>query len=248
MSYSGQTKVMIATDRAAVPAAVRARLALEFDVVSVVHDADALLSEALRLEPDLVVVEAALSLRDGFRAAGEIMRRLPRTQIIHHAADTGGLSSDNEAEGPEGALAKALRLAGSGRLASSLAEQPASLATSSGPPDGLTARERQVLELLANGCAMKVIAHRLGITYRTVAFHKYKMMQRLGIRTNAGLTTYALRTGALGSGHAMSGHIVGAEPSRRVRQGHARQEYPRQDHARQSHGWQNRGQYERAAV
>jgi len=56
-----------------------------------------------------------------------------------------------------------------------------------------------VLELLANGLAMKVIAYRLGITYRTVAFHKYKMMQRLGIRTNAGLTTYALQTGALKS-------------------------------------------------
>jgi DNA-binding NarL/FixJ family response regulator len=63
----------------------------------------------------------------------------------------------------------------------------------------LTSREREVLELLANGLAMKVIAHRLGITYRTVAFHKYKMMQRLGIRTNAGLTTYALQTGALKS-------------------------------------------------
>ena len=54
-----------------------------------------------------------------------------------------------------------------------------------------------MLELLARGVAMKVIAHRLGITYRTVAFHKYNMMQRLGIRTNAGLTTYAPQTGAL---------------------------------------------------
>jgi DNA-binding NarL/FixJ family response regulator len=67
----------------------------------------------------------------------------------------------------------------------------------------LTVREREVLALLATGHAMKVIAHRLGITYRTVAFHKYKMMQRLGIRTNAGLTTYALRSGALGASHPM---------------------------------------------
>jgi hypothetical protein len=62
---------------------------------------------------------------------------------------------------------------------------------------------------------MKVIAHRLGITYRTVAFHKYKMMQRLGIRTNAGLTTYALRAGALGAAHAMS---VGATRPSALRQ------------------------------
>ena len=50
---------------------------------------------------------------------------------------------------------------------------------------------------------MKVIAYRLGITYRTVAFHKYKMMQRLGIRTNAGLTTYALRSGAIAPSHPL---------------------------------------------
>ena len=62
-----------------------------------------------------------------------------------------------------------------------------------------------MLALLATGHAMKVIAHRLGITYRTVAFHKYKMMQRLGIRTNAGLTTYALRSGALGAGSPLAG-------------------------------------------
>src|ERR1700722_19916806 len=85
MNYSKQNRVVVATDRTAIPAAVHAMLMLEFDVVSVVYDADTLLSEALRLEPDLVVVEAALSLRDDFRATGEIMRRLPRTKIIHHA-------------------------------------------------------------------------------------------------------------------------------------------------------------------
>ena len=73
---------------------------------------------------------------------------------------------------------------------------PAPFASASPKPrPELTTREREVLALLATGHAMKVIAHRLGITYRTVAFHKYKMMQRLGIRTNAGLTTYALRIG-----------------------------------------------------
>ena len=77
---------------------------------------------------------------------------------------------------------------------------------------GLTSREREVLELLANGCAMKVIAYRLGITYRTVAFHKYKMMQRLGIRTNAGLTTYALQTGALKSA-PLARRISAADPA-----------------------------------
>jgi DNA-binding NarL/FixJ family response regulator len=198
MSSSKQKRVVIATDRTAVPAAVHAMLTLEFDVVSVVYDADALLSEALRLEPDLVVVEAAVSLRDEFRAAGEIMRRLPRTRIIHHAAQADERSPDVECEADEleTTFSQALRLAGTG---SSAHAEGALSADSQQDPAGLTSREREVLELLANGLAMKVIAYRLGITYRTVAFHKYKMMQRLGIRTNAGLTTYALQTGALKS-------------------------------------------------
>jgi DNA-binding NarL/FixJ family response regulator len=236
MNLSGQTKVVIATDGTAVPAAVQARLAREFDVVSVVGGADTLLSETLRLEPDLVVVEAALSLRDGFRAAGEIMRRLPRTKIIHHATDAGG-----KGEELESSIAKAVRLAGA---ASSFSEQGAA-AEAQDQPDGLTTREREVLQLLANGCAMKVIAHRLGITYRTVAFHKYRMMQRLGIRTNAGLTTYALRTGAVGPGHA-TGHVV--SPERRPRQDHARHDHARQVQARQDRLRPDRARYERAAV
>jgi DNA-binding NarL/FixJ family response regulator len=219
MNHSRQAKVIVATDRTGVPAAVHAMLTLEFDVVSVVYDADALLSEALRLAPDLVVIEAALSLRDEFRAIGEIMRRLPRTKIIHHASDAhagdAGVvaqESDPAGAGSEGTLVHAVRLAGAQRATAAKARPYAVTAPPQDPPGGLTAREREVLELLASGVAMKVIAHRLGITYRTVAFHKYKMMQRLGIRTNAGLTTYALRSGALGSPH-----VMGAEFAQRTR-------------------------------
>ena len=65
--------------------------------------------------------------------------------------------------------------------------------TPDGSPSGrLTDRENEVLGLLAAGYPMKRIAHRLGITYRTVTFHKYRMMEKLGIGTNAGLVTYAL--------------------------------------------------------
>jgi DNA-binding NarL/FixJ family response regulator len=216
MKYSAQTRVVVATDRTAVPAAVQGMLALQFDVVGVVYDADTLLSEALRLEPDLVVVEAALSLRDEFRAAGEIMRRLPRTKIIHHATAAEAFSQDAESESmrSDGRLSQALRLVGTAGRAVADAGEPSAPIVASPPaaPAALTSREREVLELLAHGVAMKVIAHRLGITYRTVAFHKYNMMQRLGIRTNAGLTTYALQTGAL-----KAAGIMGTEFPRQAR-------------------------------
>ena len=168
-----------------------------------------MLREALRLRPDLVVIEAELSLRDEFRATREIMRHLPDTKIIHHATDAdaadathaaeaGGIAGDDETAddgAPCEQLAQAVRLAAS-RCPSLVPAQSASPAPEGSSPE-LTTREREVLALLATGHAMKVIAYRLGITYRTVAFHKYKMMQRLGIRTNAGLTTYALRSGAI---------------------------------------------------
>jgi DNA-binding NarL/FixJ family response regulator len=220
MRNSGQARVIVATDRAAAPAAVHAMPAPEFDVVGVVYDADTLLSEALRLEPDVVVVEAALSLRDEFRATREIMRRLPHIKIIHHVSHARATRAEDvpqntefERAGSQRALAQALRLAGTAGCSSADASEPSAIAASlPAPTAGLTAREREVLGLLASGFAMKVIAHRLGITYRTVAFHKYKMMQRLGIRTNAHLTAYALRTGAL-----QSDHVTGAEFPRRTR-------------------------------
>src|SRR5262249_49884607 len=154
---------------------------------------------------DLVVIEAELSLRDEFRATREIMRRLPDTKIIHHATDAvaagAGIAGDDEADdeavgdtaAPCEQLGQAVRLAAS--QCPSLVPAPVARPATESSSAELTTREREVLALLATGHAMKVIAHRLGITYRTVAFHKYKMMQRLGIRTNAGLTTYALRSG-----------------------------------------------------
>jgi DNA-binding NarL/FixJ family response regulator len=59
-------------------------------------------------------------------------------------------------------------------------------------PGRLTSRQYDVLALLAAGYPMKVVADRLGITYRTVTFHKYRTMQRLSISTNAGLIAHGL--------------------------------------------------------
>ena len=61
-----------------------------------------------------------------------------------------------------------------------------------GSAERLTSRQYEVLALLAAGYPMKAVAHRLGITYRTVTFHKYRTMQKLGITTNAGLIAYGL--------------------------------------------------------
>jgi len=67
------------------------------------------------------------------------------------------------------------------------------------PSQDLSRREYEVLALLAAGYPMKQVAYRLGITYRTVTFHKYRAMQRLAVRNNAGLLSYALRNNILES-------------------------------------------------
>lgn len=64
-------------------------------------------------------------------------------------------------------------------------------------PSGLTARASEVLRLLVRGHSMKEVARRLGITARTVAFHKYKVMEANGLRTNADLLRFAVRCGLL---------------------------------------------------
>ena len=57
----------------------------------------------------------------------------------------------------------------------------------------LTERQRQVLQLLAEGRSMKDVAHMLNVTARTVAFHKYRIMEVLGIKSSAALVQYAIR-------------------------------------------------------
>jgi DNA-binding CsgD family transcriptional regulator len=62
----------------------------------------------------------------------------------------------------------------------------------------ISSREREVLQLVVSGLPMKSVARRLGITARTVAFHKYRAMRLLGLRGNADLVDYAIQTGLLG--------------------------------------------------
>jgi len=65
-------------------------------------------------------------------------------------------------------------------------------------PDKITDREREVLQLLAEGLAMKEVANVLNVTPRTIAFHKYAMMKRLGVKTGAELIQYAVKHGLVG--------------------------------------------------
>ena len=184
------------------------------EVVATVREGgDRALSRALELKPDVILINIALVIEDGFETVKKITQQLPHAKVVFYQNE-GGCRSCAAKVTPDAASA----LGRCGFVSSSPADCGFSEAIHvelkpnrhQTPVTGelsdcasrnretpssreLTDREYEVLALLVAGHPMKRIAYRLGITYRTVTFHKYRMMERLGIRTNAGLMSYALK-------------------------------------------------------
>jgi DNA-binding NarL/FixJ family response regulator len=202
-------RVLLADDHRLLREAFAQLLAPDCDVVGVVADGRALLAAAPELRPDIVVLDIAMPLLNGLDAARQLKGEMPDVKVIFLTVN----------EDPDVA-AEAFRAGASGYLlknsaASELlqAVQEVShgrsyvtpLATrglvdnflhrpeSSSEPGELSPRRREVLQLLAEGHTMKEIARILEITPRTVAFHKYAMMEELGIKSSAELVQYAVK-------------------------------------------------------
>ena len=202
-------RVLLADDHRLLREAFVKLLEPECDVVGAVADGRALLEAAPKLRPDVVVVDVAMPLLNGLDAARQVKRSMPSVKVVFLTVS----------EDPELA-AEAFRAGGSAFLlknsaASELLQAIADvmqgrsyvtpLATrdmvdkllrrpeSSPGARELTSRQREVLQLLAEGRTMKEIASILNITARTVAFHKYSMMQELGIKTSAELIQFAIK-------------------------------------------------------
>ncbi len=213
--HPGRVRVLIAGDHAPSTDRIKGLVAPHFEVVATVRDIgnQALHHAALELKPDVILINIAMAIENRFAAVTEMVRQLPHARLIFYQNE-GGCRSCAAKLSPDAASA----LGGCGFVSNSpmdcgfsdaihVALKPDShgtparrntsaraLQTSNTPSSqALTHREYEVLALLAAGHPMKRIAYRLGITYRTVTFHKYRMMERLGIKTNAGLMGYALK-------------------------------------------------------
>lgn len=200
-------RVLLADDHALLLGAFEKLLAPECDVVGMVTDGRALVTEAERLKPDVVVLDVTMPLLNGLDAGRRIKAKLPRTKLIF-------VTMNEDAE----VAAEAFRVGASGYLLKRSAASE--LLTALGevtkgrsyvtplvtgglvgslldrddrPKHELTPREREVLQLLAEGHSMKQAAAVLNVTPRTIAFHKYRMMQQLGIRTTAELIQMAVK-------------------------------------------------------
>ncbi len=203
-------RVLLADDHTLVAEACKKLLDPDFDVVGIVADGRALLRANALLKPDVIVSDIAMRFLNGLDAGEQIKQATPDVRIIYLTMiPDPELAAEAFRRGASGYLLKtsaaselatAVRETLNGRLYISPEVTKATLheflrAYKHVPGrKTLTPRQREVLQLLAEGLSMKEAAAVLNLTTRTIAFHKYRIMAVLGLHTNAELVQYALRT------------------------------------------------------
>jgi DNA-binding NarL/FixJ family response regulator len=204
-------KVLIADDHVLVADLCRRLLEGEFDVVGSVADGHALITVAVELKPDVILVDIGMPILNGLDAGQQVKQLLPAVKLIFLTMNTDlEVAAESFRRGGSGYLLKtcaawevvtAVRevLRGETYVSPSLSRKGRSYLrrqnlnpTADETP--LTGRQREVLQLLAEGRVMKEVGAILNMTTRTVAFHKYRIMEVLGAQSNADLVRYAVRT------------------------------------------------------
>ncbi len=201
-------RVLIADDHELLAEAFQKLLEAEVEVVGRVLDGRALLEEAPRLKPDIVVLDISMPKLNGLEAGEQLKKIMPDVKLIfltiHEDPD---LAVEAFRLGASGYLLKgsaaselfqAVQEVSRGRtyvtpliaegMIESFARDPERRKVSK-----LTPRQREILQLLAEGNSMKEVAAILNIAPRTVAFHKYRMMEMLGLKSNAELLRLAIK-------------------------------------------------------
>jgi DNA-binding NarL/FixJ family response regulator len=204
----GRSGVLLADDHTLVLEAFKRLLETEFDIVGTVSDGRALLSAAPTSKPDVIVLDIGMPELNGMEAGLELKRLLPGTKLIvltmcddpdiarealRHWASGYLLKKSAASE-----LIKAIREALRGRsyVTPKIAQRLQDDFVRDPRTDGqreLTSRQREVLQLLAEGRTMKQTAEELHVTPRTIAFHKYRIMEDFGLKNNCDLVKFAIR-------------------------------------------------------
>jgi len=204
-----RTRILLADDHKMFAQGLQGLLHEEFDLVGTVVDGQALIEAAEILKPDVVVVDISMPVLNGLDAVRRLQAKGNTAKIIFltmHADDR--LLSEAFNCGGSGYVLKqsagedlifAIKqvLLGNRYITPLIASEWAhDLAqVDSSHKLTLTPRQREVLQLIIEGCTMKEIATKLGISTRTAESHKYEMMHGLGVETTAELIQYALKLG-----------------------------------------------------
>jgi DNA-binding NarL/FixJ family response regulator len=205
-----KTRVLLAEDHTLVAEGLQSLLRDSFDLLGVAPDGRALVEMAERLHPDVVVTDISMPLLNGMDAIRQILAKNPKTKIVvltmhrdtHLAAEafragaSGYLLKVSPAEELIGAIREVAQ--GKGYVTTLLAKDLITLLMEAGSaPRGesspLTPRQREVLQLIAEGRTMKEVATELNISPRTAESHKYEIVRALGLRTTADLVQYAVK-------------------------------------------------------
>ena len=212
MSPPQRPRVLLADDHLLVAEALKSLLTPEFDLVGVVEDGRELIEAARTFRPDVIVadvtmphlngIDALVRLRQGGDPVPVVFLTMHRDVTFARRALEAGASGFVLKHSAPAELVTAIRAALQGRtyltplLAGEVLE-----AMKQGPEQArdpvasITPRQREVLQLLVEGLSAKEIASSLSLSVRTVEFHKYQMMETLGIRTNAELIRFAIKHG-----------------------------------------------------
>ena len=212
MIGSHRPRVLLADDHLMVAEALKSLLTPEFDLVGVVEDGRALIEAAGTLRPDVIVADVTMPHLNGIDALIRLRQLGDQTPVVfltmHRDVSFARRALDAGASGfvlkhsASAELVTAIRAALQGKtyLTPQLAGEVLE-AMKEGPEQAddpiasLTPRQREVLQLLAEGRSAKEIASDLEISARTVEFHKYQMMETLDLHTNAELIHFAIKHG-----------------------------------------------------
>lgn len=204
-----RTRILIADDHAMICAGFQKLLEPEYQVIGSVGDGHALLKAAADLKPDLVLLDVGMPLLNGLDAGRELKKLMPGVKLIFLTMNPDPeVASEAMRIGASGYLLKnsqqdellqAVRNALRGlsyvtpqigrAIEENFRRDPKSLTRAK----QLSDRQREILQMLAEGRSMKEIAFVLEISLRTVRFHKYRVMEELGIKTNSELVQYAIK-------------------------------------------------------
>ena len=206
--------ILIADDHSMIIDGLRRLLEPEYEVVGAVHDGRAVLAEVQRLKPDILIIDISMPLLNGLDCVRRLREEGWSTKILiltMHPDAT--LAQDALAAGASGYLLKsetgselkeALKevLTGGIYLSAEVTRDVLSVMgrLNSIHDDSwghLTLRQREVLQLLAEGKSHKEVASILNISIKTAEFHKYAILETLGLKTNAELVRYAIRHGII---------------------------------------------------
>jgi DNA-binding NarL/FixJ family response regulator len=210
-----RARIILADDHALLLGAFKALLEPEFEVVGTFLDGRSLVEGAQELHPNVIVLDIGMPLMNGLSAGQEMKKDMPAVKLIYL---TMNLDPDLAAEafrlGASGYLLKssaaselgyAIREALTGRsyvtpqITEGMVGSFVQNLKRKKPAHKLTLRQKEVLQLLAEGRSMKEVAAILNVTPRTVAFHKYTMMEQLDIKSSAELIQYAIKHSIAGS-------------------------------------------------